>query len=126
MSIAGVDPVSLLGENNRKLNLIREAYPEAKVTARGSNVKIRAEKQEAQRIKHHLELMMRLLQDNRELTDHTVEDVLAGENPFATQLGTGDGNKTIVFGRNGRPIKARTTNQAKLVSDCESIGMNQG
>jgi phosphate starvation-inducible PhoH-like protein len=116
MTINGVDPVALLGENNSKLKLIREAYPDAKVTQRGTNIKIRAEKPEAQRIKHHFELMMRLLQDNRELTRQTVEDLLAGENPFQTRLGNGSANKTIVFGRNGKPIKARTPNQAAMVA----------
>ena len=116
LKINGVDPVALLGENNRKLNLIREAYPSARVTARGTSVKIRSEdRAEAQKIKHHLELMMRILNDSRELTDHTVADLLEGENPFATQLGNGASNKTIVFGRSGRPIKARTVNQAALV-----------
>ena len=119
MSISGVDPVSLLGENNKKLNLIREAYPQATVTQRGTNIKIKAEKPEAQQIKHHLELMMRLLQDNRELSTHTVEDMLAGENPFQTRLGTGSKNKTIVFGRNGKPIKARTPNQFKMIEAAE-------
>ena len=119
MSINGVDPVSLLGENNKKLNLIREAYPQATVTQRGTNIKIQAEKPEAQQIKHHLELMMRLLQDNRELSTHTVEDLLAGENPFQTRLGTGSKNKTIVFGRNGKPIKARTPNQFKMIEAAE-------
>ena len=119
MSISGVDPVSLLGENNKKLNLIREAYPQATVTQRGTNIKIKAEKPEAQQIKHHLELMMRLLQDNRELSTHTVEDMLAGENPFQTRLGTGSKNKTIVFGRNGKPIKARTPNQFRMIEAAE-------
>ena len=64
--------------------------------------------------------MMRLLQDNRELSTHTVEDLLAGENPFHTRLGTDSKNKTIVFGRNGRPIKARTPNQAIMVEAADT------
>ena len=121
MSIAGVDPLELLGDNNKKLKLIRSAFPDATITQRGTNVKIKADKPpEAQKIKHHLELMMRLLQDNRELTTQTVEDLLAGENPFQTRLGTDSTNKTIVFGRNGRPIKARTPNQAAMIVASES------
>lgn len=119
MSINGVDPVELLGENNNKLRLIRAAYPETTITQRGTNVKIRGEKPDAQKVKHHLELMMRLLQDNRELTRQTVEDLLAGENPFKTRLGTGKQNKTIVFGRSGKPIKARTPNQAAMIEAVE-------
>ncbi|MEM6769396.1 MAG: phosphate starvation-inducible protein PhoH, partial [Bacteroidota bacterium] len=114
-SINGVDPVALLGENNKKLNLLREAYPEAVVTQRGTTVKIKGSKHDTQHLKHHLELMLRLLQDGRELSKQTVEDILAGENPFVTKLGNGASNKTILYGRNGKPIKARTANQAKLV-----------
>ena len=115
VSINGVDPLALLGENNKKLNILREAYPDAKITQRGTKVKISADKSQAQQLKHHLELMMRLLQDNRELTKQTVEDIMAGENPFVTKLGNGASNKTILYGRTGKPIKARTANQAKLV-----------
>ena len=115
LSISGVDPVALLGENNKRLNQIREAYPETNVTQRGTKVKISGDKTEAQQIKHHFELMMRLLEDNRELNNQTIDDILAGENPFVTKLGNGAANKTIVFGRNGKPIKARTANQALMV-----------
>ena len=84
-SINGVDPVALLGENNKKLNQIQEAYPESKITQRGTKVKVSGDKSQSQQIKHHFELMMRLLEDNREVNTHTVEDILAGENPFVTK-----------------------------------------
>ena len=115
LSINGVDPLALLGGNNKKLNIIREGFPDVKITQRGTNVKIKGEPKELQKVKHHLELMMRLLQDNRELTSQTVEDIMAGENPFVTKLGPGASNKTILYGLSGKPIKARTANQAKLV-----------
>ena len=119
LSISGVDPVALLGENNKKLNQIRAAYPESTITQRGTKVKVSGDKSQAQQIKHHFELMMRLLEDNRELSSQTIDDILSGENPFVTKLGNGASNKTIVYGRNGRPIKARTANQAKLVESAE-------
>lgn len=115
VSISGVDPVSLLGENNKKLKMLRGAYPDAVVTQRGTNVKIKGSKEDTKHLKHHLELMMRLLEDGRDLSTHTIEDILAGENPFVTKLGNGASNKTILYGRNGKPIKARTANQAKLI-----------
>ncbi|OAV42933.1 PhoH family protein [Lewinella sp. 4G2] len=115
LSISGVDPLALLGGNNKKLNIIRDGFPDVKITQRGTNVKIKGGPKDSQKVKHHLELMMRLLQDNRELTTQTVEDIMAGENPFITKLGPGASNKTILYGLSGKPIKARTANQAKLV-----------
>lgn len=119
LTIDGVDPVALLGENNRHLNLLREAFPEAQITQRGTNIKIKAEKKDAQRLKNHVEMMTRLLKEYHELSYQTVEDLLAGENPFRTRLGKGEGNKTIVHGISGRPIKAKTQNQKLLVESAD-------
>lgn len=115
LSIGALDPLALFGENGKKLNVLRKAYPEAKINQRGTKVKISAEKNVAQKIKRNLELMMRLLEDNRPLSTQTIQDIVQGENPFLTQLGTGAANKTILHGLSGKPIKARTKNQAALV-----------
>ncbi|MEO0787490.1 MAG: PhoH family protein [Bacteroidota bacterium] len=119
LTISDVDPVELLGENNRKLTLVRKAYPQAKVTQRGNNIKISGDKKDTQRIKHHLEMMVRLLKEHNELSSQTVEDLLAGENPFQTRLGNGVGNKTILHGNKGKPIKAKTKNQRRMVAVAE-------
>ncbi|MEL6668281.1 MAG: PhoH family protein [Bacteroidota bacterium] len=119
LTISDVDPVELLGENNRKLTLVRKAYPQAKVTQRGNNIKISGDKKDTQRIKHHLEMMVRLLKEHNELSSQTVEDLLAGENPFQTRLGNGVGNKAILHGNKGKPIKAKTKNQRRMVAVAE-------
>ncbi|MEL6277131.1 MAG: PhoH family protein, partial [Bacteroidota bacterium] len=86
---------------------------------RGSNVKIRGDKKDTQRIKNHLEMMVRLLKEYNELSSQTVEDLLAGENPFRTRLSNSSSNKTIVYGVSGRPIKAKTKNQKMMVDSAE-------
>lgn len=117
LTIEGVDPVALLGNNNRHLHLIREAYPDIHLSQRGTNVKIRGEKKDTQRVKNHLEMMLRLLKEYQELSSQTVEDLLAGENPFKTRAARG--GKTLVHGVNGRPIKAKTKNQQLMVDSAE-------
>ncbi len=97
LSISGVDPVALLGENNKKLNQVRAAYPESTITQRGTKVKVSGDKREAQQIKHHFELMMRLLEDNRDLNNQTIDDSLAGEHPCGTKLVNEYSNTTIVY-----------------------------
>ncbi len=119
LNIDGVDPVALLGEKNKKLNLVRDAYPEVNLTARGNNIKITGEKKRTQRVKHTIEMMVRLLKEHQELHEQTVQDLLSGENPFATRLGKGKGNKTLLFGRDGKPIKAKTRNQQALIEAAE-------
>lgn len=119
MQVEGVDPLTLFGEKNRNLNLLRQSVPEVSITSRGSKVKIIGEKKFTQKAKDKLEMMVRLLQEHKELTEHTVRDLLQGENPFQTRLGNTSLNKTLLHGRDGRKIKAKTKNQARLVAAAE-------
>ena len=120
LTIDGVDPVELYGENNTKLNLLRKAFPEVTITSRGNNIKITGEKKNTQDAKRKIELMVRMLQEKHELTTQAVEDLLNGNNPFETKLSNGKGNTTLVHGRNGKPIKAKTYNQKKLIESSEA------
>ncbi|MEL6864659.1 MAG: phosphate starvation-inducible protein PhoH, partial [Bacteroidota bacterium] len=57
LTIDGIDPVELYGENNAKLNLLRKAFPEVTITSRGNNLKLSGEKKYTQRAKGKFELM---------------------------------------------------------------------
>ncbi|PSR14530.1 MAG: phosphate starvation-inducible protein PhoH [Bacteroidetes bacterium] len=120
LQVDGLDPVALFGEKNSKLNLLREAIPEVVITSRGNNVKISGEKKFTQKAKDRLELMVRLLREHKELQLQTVKDLLQGENPFESKLGNGHSNKTILHGRDGRQIKAKTVNQQKMIAIAEA------
>jgi phosphate starvation-inducible PhoH-like protein len=119
LSVEGVEPIDIFGENNSKLNLLKGAYPELSITSRGNSVKITGNKKQTQEAKAKFELMVKMLRKHHDLTNQTVEDLLAGSNPFEHRLGTGSDNTTIVHGRNGKPIKAKTHNQKKLVQASE-------
>ena len=119
LQIDGVDPVELYGENNVKLNLLREAYPDVKMTSRGNSLKLVGDKKETQKVKGKVEMMVRLLREHQELPKQMVQDLLSGENPFESRLSSGRTNKTILHGRDGKPIKAKTKNQRKLVDAAE-------
>ncbi len=115
LTVDGVDPVELYGQNNAKLNLLKEAYPEVTITSRGNSLKIAGDKKYTQKVKNKFELMVRLLREHRELPMQVVEDLMAGTNPFDTRLGNGKDNKIILYGRDGKPIRAKTRNQKKLI-----------
>ena len=121
INIEEVDLVELYGENNTKLNLVRKAFPDVTITSRGSQLKIKGERSsDTQRAKDKIEMMVRMLRDHKELTAHTVEDMLSGENPYDTRLPNGVSNAVIVYGKDGAPIKAKTRNQKKLVDAIET------
>ena len=121
LTVEGVDPVELYGENNAKLNLLRKAFPDVVITARGNSLKITGDKKFTQTAKAKFEQMVRYLREHQELPAQTVLDLLGGENPFEVRIPVnGDLSNTLLFGRDGRPIKAKTRNQKRLVEICET------
>ncbi|GLR17015.1 PhoH family protein [Portibacter lacus] len=120
LTIEGVDPLDLYGHRNSKLNLLKNAFPELTITSRGSNLKISGDTHKANQAKSKVEMMVKLIKEDKELTTHTLQDLLGGDNPLEYKLGNGNGNTTIVHGRNGKPIKAKTKNQKKMVNLSET------
>ncbi len=114
----GVDPLQLFGENDIKLNLLRKAFPDVTFTSRGQHLKISGDKKLTQKAKSKFELMVRLLKEHNELSVQVVTDLMNGENPFESRVAASEGN-TILFGREGKQIKAKTQNQRKLIRASE-------
>ena len=119
LTIDGIDPVELYGEKNAKLNLFKKAFPEITITSRGNSIKLVGEKKFTQKAKAKFEMMVRMLKEEKTLTTQTVVDLLNGGNPYEHHLSNGNGNTTLVHGRNGKAIKAKTRNQKKLIESSE-------
>lgn len=115
LTIKDVDLTELFGHRNDKLNIVKKANPEVSFTARGDKLKLIGEKKNTQNVKSQLELMVRALKDKNELSKQVIEDIVQGDNPFASKISNGVPGKTILHGRDGRPIKARTYNQLKMI-----------
>lgn len=121
LTVDGIDPYQLYGEKNSKLNLLREAFPEVSIVSRGNKIKISGDKKHTQKVKAKFETMVRLLKENEVLEINTIKDLLSGTNPFKNHLSSSKSNTTtIIFGRNAKPIKAKTHNQRRLVEMSET------
>ena len=118
LTIDGVDPLELFGENNVKLNLLRKAFPDIQITSRGTQLRLQGEKKFTQRAKSRFENMVRYLREHKELPLNAVEDLLEGDGGYANGSKVSK-DHVIVYGTSGKPIRAKTENQRKLVEMCE-------
>jgi len=121
LTIDGVDPLDLYGQNNSKLNLLKKAFPDVTITSRGQNLKLSGERKDTQKAKARIESMVNMLKQNIDLTEQSVMDLLEGHNPYEIiDEDQKNGGKVIVHGRNGKPIKAKTKNQRAMVRESET------
>lgn len=113
--------MELYGRNNRHLKLLREAFPGITFTSRGNNLKLAGEKKEAQQAKNKFEKMVRFLKEHRSLNEQEVQDLLSGDTAVDSRLShAGNGSSvTLLHGRSGKPIRAKTRNQKRLIESSE-------
>lgn len=122
LTVEDVDPLELFGQNNSKLNLFRKAFPEVVVTSRGDQIKFSGKKKHTQSAKDKFEMMLRMLKEQHTLPMSAIEDLLAGTHTFEEEAivnPEGVADHVILYGRTGKPIKAKTKNQKKMVTACD-------
>ena len=117
LTIEGIDPLDLYGENNAKLNLLKKAYPDIQITSRGNQVKLKGDKKGTDEVKTKLEIMIRMIQDKHDFSTQVVEDLLVSDHAADNKISQHSAGGVIVYGKNGQPIKAKTKNQ-KLLVEC--------
>ena len=115
ISFDGIEPLELYGEGDSKLKIIKRVYPNVKIITRGTQLKLIGDKEQCQELKERFELMVTILKRKQDLSIQTLIDLLNGNNPLANKIVDSNPGNVIVYGRDGKPIKAKTINQKKLV-----------
>ena len=122
LSIDGADPLLLFGFNDVYLRKIENAFPDARVTARGSEVHLKGDPDTLQTVERVFDEMMTLLDRNNHLTEDDVDTVLAlfdtgreASSPHTRPEDFQDQRTPILSTPDGEIIKPRSENQARLV-----------
>jgi len=114
--LENIDPVSFFGVNNSKIELVRSYFPKLKIIARGHQLIVKGEKKETQKFEDKLDLLLAYFEKYNSLPDETIRNI-AAENmeQFNEEMQKPQPSDILFFGNSGKPIKARTKNQHRLV-----------
>ena len=122
-----MNPAVLWGPNNDHFEIIKKQFPKLKVVARGSEVKVLGDENELAVFQEKFDRLVQHLEKYDTLTVIDVERILGtkpkpatstGEPAAADKFASGE---VLVFGPNGIMVRARTTNQHRMV---DGIGKN--
>jgi phosphate starvation-inducible PhoH-like protein len=114
--LEGIDPVILYGINNVRYERIRNAFPKLKLVARGNEIKALGDKSEVAAFEKKINLLIAFYHKHNNITDRDIDQILQDDVEIEAQLEEPD-TDIIVYGNNGKEIKARTVNQRRLVDD---------
>jgi phosphate starvation-inducible PhoH-like protein len=114
--LEGIDPVKLFGINNSRFERISKNFPKIKVVARGDELIIKGEEKELILFEEIFSGIIDYIQNTDEIDEDYFSSLIEGN--------AGDIKdqqkmlKTVLFfGNIGKPVRAKTVNQKKLVEE---------
>ena len=111
-----IDFLEFYGANNSKLNLISGYFPKLKIIGRGDEIKVFGETKEILKFEEKIKSIIIHLNKYNNITKETISRILDNEGETISEDSVIN-NNTLVYGNNGKAIKARTKNQKRLVSE---------
>lgn len=114
--LEGVDPKTFYGSGNRNLDKLKSFFPKLKVVGRDYELKVLGEPMEISRFESDVDKLLDYVQLRNQLTEDDVEKIILTEDDALRHFNEKD-EDVLIFGNEGKVIKARSVNQKKLVDD---------
>ena len=111
-----IDPVVILGPNNRLLEKIQGYFPRIKLIARGNEIKCIGEDTEVTLFVDKMSELIGYYKRFNRLDEGDIERLMLDDDHMHSAV-NGDFEDTLVLGSTGRPVRARTVNQLQLVRE---------
>ena len=112
ISIGNIDPIDFYGINNAKFITLKEFFPKLKITARSDEIIIQGEESDIDVLVAKINALLEHYNKYNMLTIANLKRIILEDEIVEDPE---DPASIIVFGNNGKIIRARTTNQRKLV-----------
>ena len=104
-----IDTVTFYGVGNAHLQMIRSLYPKLRIVARDNVIRVLGDEEQMAIFEEHIEQMRRHILKFNALREEDILDIVRGGR--AKEMP----EDVVVYTMSGRPIKARTQNQQRLI-----------
>jgi phosphate starvation-inducible PhoH-like protein len=117
INLETVNPIEFFGVNNGKLDLLKKKFPLLKILSRGTQMKLSGAPEQIEIAKEKIELLIQYLERNGHVSEHYFEQILGGDDAESIDnFVERNPNEVLVFGPNGKSVRARTANQKRMVT----------
>ena len=120
INLDSVNPIEFFGTNNGKLDLLKKRFPLLKILSRGTQLKLSGATEQIEQAKEKIELLVQYLQRNGNVSHNYFEQILGGDDAESMDnFVEKNPHDVLVFGPNGKSVRARTQNQKKMVAHAD-------
>jgi len=120
INLETVNPIEFFGVNNGKLDILKKKFPLLKILSRGTQLKLSGAPEQVDGAKEKIDLIVQYLERNGHMSENYFEQILGGDDAETVDnFIERNPNDVLVFGPNGKTVRARTVNQKRLVQSSE-------
>ena len=120
INLETVNPIEFFGVNNGKLDILKKKFPLLKILSRGKQIKLSGAPEQVESAREKISLIVSYLERNGHMSQNYFEQVIGGDDAETIDHFTErNPNEVLVFGPNGKSVRARTANQKKMVQEAE-------
>ncbi len=113
-----IDPVTFYGVNNGHFQMLRSLFPKLRIVARDNVIRMQGSEEDIASAEENIGKICLHIEKYNTIADEDILDIVHGKR---TQKG--NPKDVIVYNTSGKPIKARSENQQKLVDAYEKNDM---
>jgi phosphate starvation-inducible PhoH-like protein len=113
-----IDPVMFMGVGNVHLQMLRALYPKLRIIARDNVIRIMGDEEQMAAFEESTEKMRQHVLKFNFITEEDILDIVKGKRTH-----TEVPKDVVVYSISGRPIKARSENQQRLIEAYEQNDM---
>ena len=117
INLESVNPIEFFGVNNRKLDLLKKKFPLLKILSRGTQIKLSGSPEQIETAREKIDLVIQYMERNGDMSENYFEKILGGDDAETIDnFKERNPNDILVFGPNGKTVRARTVNQKRMVT----------
>ena len=113
-----ISPVLLYGQNNIHLQMIKSLFPKLRIVARDNVLHVLGDEEEMVEFEERIEEMRKHVLLYNQITPEAILDIVRGRKTDNDHAGG-----VVVYTTAGRPVKAKSQNQQRLIDEYEKEDM---
>jgi phosphate starvation-inducible PhoH-like protein len=119
INLETVNPIEFFGINNSKFEILKRKFPLLKILSRGSQVKLSGQPDEVSVAQSKISQVIKYLERNGHLSEAYFSKILGDDENGEVTAEDINNNDILVFGPNGKVIRAKTQNQKLMAQASE-------
>jgi phosphate starvation-inducible PhoH-like protein len=120
ISIDHFEPTLVFGPHNKNLKILQNHFPKLKIVSRGNQIILSGDEFTIELFEEKFQELVHTIDQFGSISEVQLESILSGTNPKKSSTKTEEKptetGDIILYGNNGKVIRAKTPNQRKMVS----------